>query len=221
MSSSASVTSRPTRAATRRAPLRWLQPGILAGALVPLAVLIWRSAAGRLGADPVATLLNQLGLVALVLLLASLACTPLRIVAKWNWPLRLRKTLGLCAFLYAALHLTVYAAVDQGLALGAIIEDVSKRPFIIAGMSAFLLLVPLALTSTDAAIRRLGGARWKRLHRIVYLAGILACIHFLLRVKKDLTQPGIYAAILGVLLAIRVIDMLRKRRAASRTITAR
>jgi sulfoxide reductase heme-binding subunit YedZ len=217
MEAAALATPSP-RAATRRAPrLRWLQPGILLGALMPLAVIAWRATQGRLGADPVATVLNQLGLMALVLLVSSLACTPLRIVFRWNWPLRLRKTLGLCAFAYAALHLTTYAVIDQGLALRAIVADVAKRPFILAGMSAFLLLVPLALTSTAAGLRRLGAVGWKRLHRIVYLAGILACIHFLLRVKKDLTQPGIYAAILAFLLAIRLVEALRKRRAATST----
>jgi sulfoxide reductase heme-binding subunit YedZ len=121
--------------------------------------------------------------------------------------------LGLLAFFYACLHFGAYAVVDQQLALAAIAADVSKRPFIMAGFSALILLVPLAVTSTKAMIRRLGGARWRRLHRLVYVAGTLAVLHFTWRVKSDLSQPLGYAAVLAFLFAVRVRHALRARAA--------
>ena len=138
------TTATPARRAPRK-PHPWLEPGVLLGALVPLAVLIARAARGTLGADPVAIALNQLGLLALVLLLATLAATPARHLLGVRWPQQIRRLLGLLAFFYACLHFCVYAVVDQQLALSTIVEDVSKRPFIMAGFSALLLLVPLAV----------------------------------------------------------------------------
>jgi sulfoxide reductase heme-binding subunit YedZ len=219
MSAAASESTTSAAAPNRRAPGKphpWLEPGVLLGALVPLAVLIARAARGTLGADPVAIALNQLGRLALVLLLCSLAATPLRHLFGVRWPQQIRRLLGLLAFFYASLHFGVYALVDQQLALAAIAEDVSKRPFIMAGFSALLLLVPLAATSTKAMIRRLGGARWRRLHRLVYVAGSLAVLHFVWRVKSDLTQPLAYAAVLLFLFAVRVRHALGSRSAASR-----
>ena len=197
-----------TRPRGRRA---WLKPGVFAGSLVPLAALLLEAVRGELGADPVAEALNRLGLTALLFLLASLACTPLREIAGWTWPISLRRMLGLFAFFYASLHFATYAAIDQGLRLRAILADVTKRPFIIAGFSAFLLLAPLAATSTAASVRRLGFARWKRLHRLVYAAGALAALHFWLRVKADHREPAAYAAVLAVLLLARVGVWARSR----------
>ncbi len=182
----------------------WLGPGVLIGALVPLALLATAALRGRLGADPVAIALNQLGLLALILLLASLAMTPIRILFGVSWPGRLRRTLGLLAFFYASLHVLVYVVVDQQIVLGAILEDIAERPFITVGFAAYVLLVPLALTSTQGMVRRLGGRRWRMLHRLVYLAAILALFHFVWRVKSDLTQPIAYAAVLLFLFAIRI-----------------
>ncbi len=196
------------RPRSRRA---WLKPGVFAGSLVPLAALLLEAGRRELGADPVAQALNRLGLTALVFLIASLACTPLREIAGWTWPIALRRMLGLFAFFYASLHFATYAAIDQGLRLRAIFADVTKRPFIIAGFSAFLLLVPLAATSTAASVRRLGFVRWKRLHRLVYAAGALAAVHFWLRVKADHREPAAYAAVLSVLLLARVALWMRDR----------
>jgi sulfoxide reductase heme-binding subunit YedZ len=185
-------------------PYAWLKPGVFAGCLIPLAVLVFDTVRGRLGADPVAIALNRLGLLALITLLASMAATPLRLMFGWAWPLRLRRMLGLFAFFYASLHFLVYLAVDQGFAWPAILSDVTERKFITAGFLAFVILVPLAVTSPVRVRRRLGPLRWQRVHRLVYLAGILACVHFIWRVKRDLSQPLLYALILGVLLLVRL-----------------
>ena len=188
----------------RRPPHPWLVPGVLVGALVPLVVIVARGVRGALGANPIAEALNQLGLLALVLLLAALACTPAKLLFGWTWPLRVRRTLGLLAFLYACLHVSTYAGVDQGLDWAAIWKDVSKRPFIFVGAAAFTTLLPLALTSTNASVRRLGFARWKLLHRLAYVAPALGVLHFFWRVKKDVREPLAYGAVLAILLAIRV-----------------
>jgi sulfoxide reductase heme-binding subunit YedZ len=189
----------------RAGPLPWLKPAVLVGALVPLAAILARAARGELGANPIAQALNQLGLLALVLLVAALACTPLRAVSGWSWPIRLRRLLGLLAFFYATLHVTTYAALDQGLDWAAIWKDVSKRRFIFVGFAAFVLLLPLAITSTSGAVRRLGYARWKRLHRLAYVAPALGVVHFYWRVKKDVSEPVVYATVLGLLLLARVV----------------
>ena len=178
---------------------------------MPLAWLITRAVQQRLGADPVAIALNQLGLLALILLLAALAATPLRLIFDISWPMRLRRLLGLLAFFYATLHVATYLIIDQGLAWSAIVADVTQRKFITAGFVAFTLLVPLAATSTKAMVQRLGGPRWRRLHRLVYPAGLLAALHFVWRVKKDLSQPLLYATVLALLLGVRVVHAAKRR----------
>jgi sulfoxide reductase heme-binding subunit YedZ len=190
---------------------------VLAGSLVPLGAIVHGAATGGLGADPIAQALNQLGLVALVLLVASLACTPLRLATGWAWPIRIRRLLGLLAFLYACLHVATYAAVDQGLDGRAILEAVTERKFTFVGFAAFVLLVPLAATSTRAAVRRLGFARWQRLHRLAYAAGVLAVLHFVWRVKRDLDEPAAYGAVLAALLLWRIARFALdgRRRAAA------
>jgi methionine sulfoxide reductase heme-binding subunit len=198
----------------------WLKPAVFAGALVPLAAILWNAAHGNLGANPIAEALNELGLTALVFLLGSLACTPLREVFDWPWAVGLRRMLGLFAFFYALLHASTYALLDQGGRLSAIWADVTKRPFIFAGFAALVLLIPLAATSTADAVKRLGYVRWKRLHRVVYLAGALAVFHFLLRVKKDVREPAVYIGILAVLLLTRVVLYWRQRAARARATAA-
>jgi sulfoxide reductase heme-binding subunit YedZ len=193
-----------------RRAFRWLNPGIVAGAMVPVAALAWRAATGRLGANPIEEALNAFGLLALVLLVSSLVCTPLRRITGWTWPARVRRTLGLLAFAFAVLHVLVYAGLDQGFRLSAIGEDVLERRFIFVGFAAFLLMAPLALTSTSASVRRLGYARWERLHRLVYVAAVLAVVHFVWRVKADLGEPLVYAAILSALLLFRVVGAARR-----------
>lgn len=190
----------------------WMKPGVFAGSLVPLIVLGWRLGHGTLGADPVAIALNQLGYLAIVFLTATLLCTPVKLAFGWAWAIRLRRMLGLFAFFYATLHVATYAFVDQGFKLAAIGEDIVKRPFILAGFTAWLLLIPLAVTSTNAMVKRLGGRRWRRLHRLAYAAGTLATIHFILRVKSDYSAPAAFAALLVAAFALRAADTVRKRR---------
>jgi sulfoxide reductase heme-binding subunit YedZ len=189
--------------------LNWLQPAVLVGSLLPYAVLIYRAATGGLGVNPIATAMNQLGLLALLFLLASLGCTPLKILLGWKWPLRLRKTLGLMAFFTVLFHFLVYVLIDQQLAIAAVLEDITKRWFILIGFIAFVLLIPLALTSTKEALQSIGPKRWKQLHRLAYVVGVLGVVHFVMRVKQDLTEPLIYGAVLTFLLGVRVVSAWR------------
>jgi len=199
------------RAPRRREPLPWLKPGIFLGGLVPLAWLIIRAGTGALTANPIAQLENELGLTALIFLLAALACSPARRLLGWTWPMRVRRELGLFAFFYAALHFLAYLVLDQFFDWGAIGADIAQRPFILVGVLALLLMVPLAITSTNGWVRRLGYRRWQRIHQVVYLAGALAAVHFIWRVKLDVSQPLTYAAIFAGLLALRLALWLRKR----------
>ena len=210
---------------SRAAPLPWLKPGLFVGALAPLLVMVVEAVQGTLGANPIAEVENVLGLAALVLLVASLACTPARRVFGWSWPARIRRMLGLFAFFYISLHFLAYVLVDQSLDGGRIIEDIVKRPFITVGFAALVLLLPLALTSTTASIRRLGFRRWTLLHQLAYVAGVLAVIHFFWRVKIDVSQPLVYAGVLTLLLLIRLVFWLpgfaRARRALAQDTTTR
>ena len=193
-----------------RPAMPWLKPAIFIGALAPLAALAYRAATNQLGANPISEALNVLGLTALVFLMLALAPTPLKALFGWTWPVRVRRMLGLYAFFYAALHFCTYLFLDQGLRWPAIWADLTKRKFIYVGFAALLLLIPLAITSTDAMVRRLGFVRWKRLHRLAYLATGLGVIHFVWRVKKDVREPVAYGAVLAILLAIRALDYGRK-----------
>jgi sulfoxide reductase heme-binding subunit YedZ len=200
----------------RARPLPWLKPAVFVGSLVPLAAILLRATRGELGANPIAQALNQLGLVALVFLIAALACTPLKTLLGWTWPIRLRRMLGLFGFFYAVLHVSTYGGLDQLFDWHAIWADVTKRKFIFVGFAAFVLLIPLAATSTSGALKRLGYARWKPLHRLAYVAPLLAVIHFTWRVKKDVREPVTYAVVLGALLLVRVATSVRARLATAK-----
>ena len=189
-------------------------PAVVTGALVPFASIAWRSYLHRLGANPIATALNQVGLLALIFLIASLSCTPLKIAFGWTWPLRVRRTLGLCAFFSALTHFAIYWLLDQNFSLSHVLEDAVKRPFIALGFTALVLLVPLALTSTKRSVARLGFARWQRLHRLVYAIGTLGVLHFYLRVKADHTLPICYAVVLGLGFALRLTAKAKKSKDA-------
>lgn len=195
-------------------PLPWLNPAIIAGASVPAALIMLRAGSGALGANPISAALNQLGLLGLVFLVASLACTPLQLLFGWTWPVRIRRALGLTAFTYVTLHFVTYLGLDLQLDFAALGKDLAKRPFITVGFFAWLLLVPLALTSTDVMVRRLGFARWKLLHRLAYACGVLGVVHFYWRVKRDLTEPLLYGLVLAALLLVRVVK--RKKSVSAR-----
>jgi methionine sulfoxide reductase heme-binding subunit len=197
----------------KNAPLPWLKPAVLTGSLVPIAAIIMRASANALGPDPIAQALNQFGLIALVFLIAALTCTPLKAIAGWTWPMRLRRMLGLLAFFYASLHVITYTVLDQGLDWHAIYDDILKRKFIFFGFSTFVVLIPLAATSTNSALRRLGYVHWKQLHRLAYLAPALAVLHFTWRVKRDIREPVGYGLVLAALLSVRLVDYLYDRKA--------
>ncbi len=183
---------------------RWLKPAVIVLCLVPLGKIGYDAFLGHgLGANPIAEILNRLGFWTLTLLTITLACTPVKRFIGWTWPLRLRRTLGVLTFTYAFLHFTTYLAIDQFFDLRAIYADVVKRKFITLGFLAFLMLIPLALTSTNGSVRRLGYVRWKRLHRLVYVIAALGVIHFYWRVKADHRQPLIYIGIVAVLMLAR------------------
>ena len=171
-----------------------------------LGMVLWLTLAalgGRLGANPVEALSHATGDWALRLLLATLAMTPLRRLSGWSWPLRLRRLLGLWAFAFAGLHVGIWAGLDQGLDWTAMVEDLAGRPYVLLGMSAFVLLVPLAVTSTRGWMRRLG-RHWQRLHRLVYPAAVLAVGHYFWLTKADYLAPGIHALVLALLLGLRL-----------------
>lgn len=188
------------RRADRAVPA--LKAAIWAAALSPFGLLVLDAFTDGLGAEPIEEVTHRTGITALVLLLASLAVTPLRRLTGWNRLVQVRRLVGLFAFFYASLHFLVYL-FDQELVPAYIVEDVVEHPYVTAGFAAYLLLVPLAVTSTRGMIRRLG-KRWQKLHRLVYVAAGLAVLHFVWLVKKDLTEPMIYVAVLGLLLALRL-----------------
>lgn len=189
--------------------MRWLKPLVFAASLLPLAWLGWQAAYGSLGVNPVETLNRTLGDWALRFLLLALAVTPLRQWTGWAPLARLRRMMGLFAFFYVSLHLASYVGVDLFFDWAALWKDVVKRTYITLGMGCFLLLLPLALTSTDGMIRRLGGKAWRKLHRLVFPAAILGVAHFWMMVKADLREPVVYALVLAVLLGWRLRAFLR------------
>jgi sulfoxide reductase heme-binding subunit YedZ len=194
--------------------VRLLKPLVAAAALAPvvwLALGAWR---GWLGANPIEAITRSTGVWTLRFMVVTLAVTPLRWATGWNDLVRFRRMLGLFAFFYATLHLLTYLWLDQFFDWGSIAKDVVKRPFITAGFSAFVLLVPLAITSTAGMIRRLGGRAWRRLHRLAYVAAALGVVHYWWLVKLDTRPPRNYGIILAVLLAMRVWASLRRRQTA-------
>ena len=180
-------------------------------ALAPLAGLIGRFLTDSLGANPIDFVTDTLGRWTLRILLSSLAMTPLRILTGWGWPITLRRLLGLFAFAYAVMHFSVWVVLDFFFDWELMAADIVKRPYITVGMTALLLLTPLAATSTAGMIRRLGGRGWRRLHRLVYVAAILGVVHYLWLAKVGVRTPWIYAAVLALLLGIRVVDAVRRR----------
>ena len=193
----------------------WIKVAVFVLALVPLGRLVtgaflypeW------LGANPAEFITRATGDWALRMLLITLAVTPLRRLSGWNWLLRLRRMLGLFAFFYAAVHFSSYISFDHVFDAGAILKDIVKRPFITVGFLCLMFMFPLAVTSANAMVRRLGAKRWIALHRLVYLVAPLAVLHFWWMVKRDLTEPIIYAMVLAGLLGARLVWRARERKA--------
>jgi sulfoxide reductase heme-binding subunit YedZ len=184
--------------------MTWLKTATFLLCLVPLERLGWFAFTGGLGANPIEFTIRSLGTWTLVLLLATLAVTPLRRLTGWNALIRVRRMLGLFAFFYACLHFLAFFGLDQFFDLRAVIADIAKRPYITVGFACLVLLIPLAVTSTNAMQRRLGGRRWQRLHRLAYLIAVGGVVHYWWLVKKDITQPLLYALVLLLLLAARL-----------------
>lgn len=192
-------------------PQRFDKPLLFVVALVPLGVILYDIWTNQLGANPVEALSHRTGAWALRFLWLTLAITPLRKQFGWIRPVPLRRMLGLYAFFYASLHLFVYLVLDRSMLMSEIIGDISKRPYIIIGFTVFLMLIPLAATSNKYMIRRLGGQRWRRLHRLVYPAAIGANIHFFWLVKSDIREPLLYSVILAILLWYRLPTLTKKQ----------
>jgi len=183
----------------------WFKAALFTLCLLPLARLVFFAFTDRLGANPIEFVLRSLGTWTLTLLLITLSITPLRRLTGWNSLIRVRRMLGLFVFFYVCLHFLTYAGVDQSFDLNAILADVVKRPYITVGFTCFVLLIPLAATSTNAMQRRLGGKRWQQLHRLVYFIAVGGVVHYLWLVKKDLTQPLLYGLVLVLLLGARLL----------------
>ena len=191
-------------------PLQITKAVLFIVCLIPASVLAWNFFHDQLGANPFEALTRESGEWTLRFLLVTLLMTPLRNILHQAWPLKLRRMLGLYSFFYACLHLLTYLWFDQFFDWQEITKDILKRPFITAGITAWLLLLPLALTSTNGMMRRLG-RNWKRLHRSIYLIATLGVLHFIWLVKADLREPLIYAAILTLLLGYRITKGWQKR----------
>ena len=188
---------------------RLIRPALWLLVIVPAVVLVAQLLLDQLGAEPIEALEHASGEWALRLLAASLVVTPLMRLTGWGWMVAQRRFLGLAAFFWAMGHLSVYIVLDQFFDWPEIVKDILKHLYITVGMLAFVLMIPLALTSTKWSIRKLGGKRWNQLHRLVYVSAVAGCVHYLWAVKKDLAEPMLYAAVFVVLFALRVV--LRKR----------
>lgn len=190
---------------------RALKVPVFLACLGPLAVLVWKQTHDLLGANPVEVITRSSGKWTLVFLLITLSVTPVRKLAGLSWLIKFRRMLGLFAFFYGCLHLTTYIWLDKFFDVQAMLHDIAKRRFITAGMTAWFLMLPLAITSTRGWIRRLGGKRWQKLHRLIYFSAAAGVVHFIWLVKADLRRPLTFGSILAVLLAYRVISWLLSR----------
>ena len=191
--------------------LRYFKPVIFLACLAPLANLAWRGFHAELGANPIEAITHSTGTCTLVFLLITLSVTPLRKLTRQYWLINLRRMFGLFAFFYGCLHLTTYVWLDKFFDVHEMLADIAKRRFITAGLAGFVLMIPLALTSTKGWIRRLGGKRWQALHRLVYLSAAAGVIHYIWLVKADLRAPLSYAFVLLVLLGYRIAASIASR----------
>jgi methionine sulfoxide reductase heme-binding subunit len=196
--------------------LRYLKPVIFLACLAPLGILVWRGFHSALGANPIEAITHATGDWTLRFLLGTLSITPLRRITRQYWLIGLRRMLGLFAFFYGVLHLMTYLWLDKFFAVHEMLADIAKRKFITAGMTAFTLMIPLALTSTQWSIRKLGGKRWQALHRLIYASATAGVIHYIWLVKADLKKPLEYATVLGALLLYRILSWIASRASVTR-----
>lgn len=193
---------------------RVLKPFVFVLALAPLLGILWNAYAGTLSANPIKEITEETGIWTLRFLLITLAVTPLRVITRWSPVGTFRRMLGLFAFFYGCLHLTTYVYLDQYFAFDEILRDIAKRPFITVGFAAFVLMIPLALTSPNRMVRWIGGKRWKALHRTVYAVALGGVIHYLWLVKADTSRPLFYGALLAALLLFRLWIYLKSIRSS-------
>ena len=177
---------------------------VFVNALVPLALLAWDAVRGQLGANPLEYVTRTTGMLTLIFLLLSLMVTPLRKMSGWNWLGMHRRMLGLYAFFYGLLHFMTYVWFDRFFNLKSALSDVASRPFIAVGFASFLIMIPLAVTSTNKMVKRLGGRRWNQLHKTVYIAGMLGALHYWMLVKSDTRLPLTFGLVLALLLGYRI-----------------
>jgi methionine sulfoxide reductase heme-binding subunit len=200
--------------------LRYFKPVIFLACLAPLASLAWRAFHAELGANPIEAITHSTGTCTLVFLLITLSVTPLRKLTRQYWLINLRRMFGLFAFFYGCLHLTTYVWLDKFFDVHEMLADIAKRRFITAGLAGFVLMIPLAVTSTKGWIRRLGGKRWQALHRLIYLSAAAGVVHYLWLVKADLRSPLRYAFVLLVLLTYRIVASIASRTKAGAGVAA-
>lgn len=191
--------------------VRLLKPLAFIACLGPAFVLTWKGFHDLLGANPIDVITRTTGRWTLIFLLVTLSVTPVRRITGMAWLIRFRRMLGLFAFFYGSLHLMTYVWLDKFFNVHEMLHDIAKRRFITAGMTAWVLMLPLALTSTAGWIRRMGGKRWQKLHRLIYFSAAAGVVHFIWLVKADLRQPLIYGAVLALLLAFRIITWINGR----------
>jgi len=191
--------------------IRFAKLLVLVCGAVPLALLVWDQAHNRLGANPQNFLILTTGMMTLIFLTLTMAVTPARKVFGLNWVIQLRRMLGLYAFFYACLHFLCFYSLDRGFSIPGTLHEIVARKYIWFGITALLVMAPLALTSTNAMIKRLGGKRWRALHRLAYVAAIAGVIHFYMQVKADVRLPLVFAAVLAILFGYRAINYLHHR----------
>jgi DMSO/TMAO reductase YedYZ heme-binding membrane subunit len=198
----------------KESDIRFAKLLVLVNGLVPLALLIWDKSHNKLGANPQNFLILTTGMMTLIFLMLTLAVTPLRKIFGLNWLIQLRRMLGLFAFFYGCLHFLCFFSLDRAFSVSSTLSEMTKRKYLIVGSIALLLMVPLAITSTNAMIKRLGGKRWRALHRLAYVAAIAGVIHFYMQVKADVRKPIAFATALAILLGYRLVNYLRTRKPA-------
>ena len=194
----------------KESDIRFAKLFILVNGLVPLALLVWDQGHKQLGANPQNFLILTTGMMTLIFLMLTMAVTPLRKITGWNWLIQFRRMLGLYAFFYGCLHFLCFFSLDRGFSVSSTLTEMLKRKYLIVGSTALIVMIPLAITSTNAMIKRIGGKRWRALHRLAYVAAIAGVIHYYMQVKADVRQPLAFAAVLAILLGYRLVVYLRQ-----------
>jgi DMSO/TMAO reductase YedYZ heme-binding membrane subunit len=200
--------------------IRFAKLLVLVNSAVPAALLGWDAWHHQLGANPVNFAILTTGLMALIFLLLTLAVTPLRKITGLNWLISFRRMLGLYAFFYACAHFLIFFSLDRGFSVSGTLHEIIKRNYLWLGITGLLVMVPLAVTSTNAMIKRLGGKRWRTLHRLAYVAAVAGVIHYYMQVKADVRQPLVFAAVLAILLGYRLLVYLHPSKPAPATTAA-